>query len=106
MKTLAITRIEKDAGSITPTGDFRLKIHFTITGTDGSADSKVMFIGQFRPSGSLPHVQGSSIYSDKMHIPAGSDPVAILPFSGYIPHNSEVSVWGLIDTDFRDYRFY
>ena len=110
MKNLRIISVLKDPGSLTPTGDFRLRIKFEITGTDGSDDSKVLFVGQYRLPGSSPESIGSPICSDKMHIPAegshpeDSDHSVVIPIdSSYIPHGAEVTIWGMIDTDFKTY---
>jgi len=103
MKNLRITNIVKDRASLTLAGDFKLHIKFEITGNDGSEESKVLFAGQYRIAGGPP----TSIYSDKISLTKEAEHSAVIPFGNeYIPVNAEVSIWGMVDTDFKAYSSY
>jgi hypothetical protein len=103
MKNLRITNIVKDIASLTPAGDFKLRIQFEITGTDGSEESKVLFAGEYREAGSPP----TRIYSDNLSLTEAAEHWAIIPAGEiHIPNNAEVSIWGMIDTDYKPYNNY
>ncbi len=103
MKNLRITNIVKDRASLTLAGDFKLRIKFEITGNDGSEESKVLFAGQYRIAGG----EHTAIYSDKISLIEEAEHSAIIPFGNeYIPANAEVSIWGMVDTDFKAYSSY
>src|ERR1043165_563481 len=107
MKHLRILSVSKDPNSITPSGDFRLRIRFEITGSDGSDESKVLFFGQYRPVGSPAETPGIPIFSEQFHLVEGVEPLAIMPAGNDpIPFNAEVSLWGIVDTDYKPYNSY
>ena len=103
MKNLRITNIVKDIASLTSTGAFKLLIKFEVTGTDGSEESKVLFAGEYREAGSPPTL----IYSDNLTLTEAAEHWAIIPAGETrIPNNAEVSIWGMIDTDYKTYTSY
>ena len=103
MKNLRITNIVKDIASLTSTGAFKLLIKFEVTGTDGSEESKVLFAGQYRQVGREP----MTIYSDNLSLAEEAEHWAIIPAGeARIPNNAEVSILGMIDTDYKTYTNY